>query len=1519
MTSQSPNEKIVENNESTPLIAEEGDENDLQLGEYLLHVYIHETKGLKLDEPVDGIIKMEAFGKVKYTDRKTDVTPGTTTFWGQHIFTDFEFKTRNELENAVFKLSVYDHNVVVKNSLIGETSMSCLRVYSAAEHTIKHSWAVLTNSKKEICAPMGFIKYSVNFVRAGEKRTNLEEAYDPNMTRDALVNLDIPPEILMKQQQLIVHLYKGARIVKMDTVGAGADPYVKLDLGGLKIKTDYKKNQLEPVFAQKLFIPTIYPSVVDTLKLNFKDHDTVGKNEYIGSTSFKIDEIKQGKYANPNWIYFYGAHEDVEDKDMRRKMNRIPEIASRFKGALCLAIELRTVESAAFKIENMTKDEYNLHKEINVNENFHATFFVEFIQNINPSAKTCQLCFNWGGQELLSDPINVNQGVLLVNRQFDLSSSFAVPGSQLEEWTRTGSDFVAKRLLEELPDVIISVVAKGKHIAFYRFKPHRYPIKRKNESHSVEIKLHADQSVSSLQEHQSGLLRVKVTCGIERQFGKHLPSWFNNPSLQRPQYTPIKLVCNLFQAKGLLASDESGYSDPILQLYHFGSTIQSAMFPSTLNPIWNQRMVLNTYMVGNYIPSVILNMYDKDEDWLGKRNFEFLGYTIVNIGPELLVKDDFGNIKNPIWYDLCLGKGNPAGKILVAFQIVPQNRWPAFEEFKNSQSQFWRIPVERKRHHLKINILGLRGLESRGLFPVKTAALKIATSSLKTVESMQKGTAFTDLTAISKTSGDNPSIGTVLAMSADIPQDKNIMPVLSGTVFEMGYRLLGTDKNIGSFSISLGLFSIITKENLVGKLKALKGKYINDKDLVNAIESLIHRVEGTIRKTENVVRTNTMMDFNNLLQRQPSERQTQEQEKRAKRKEFVVEHVGAEDDDEDQVEEEKGAGFGISIIGKKVLKKAIVRHANKTNKMEDELMSELQALRSKDKKTKPRSDVFNNQLEGPKMGLNMEFLRKKRGSLMNAINHVAAREVEVVIEGTDPLQAKEDVEMTEFMSLGHATKNKNERHFRRFIDGPLEDSKFMGKEIFFTLDINRGKKVNLKKSNLLERVFGAKEDKYRRVGKFRGIIEVLEDSTIRAIGNLPVDKEVLDEYQLPHSVEKFKHSKLDTEMLRSVDVIIRVYVIDAVFTKSYDVSSENDSYLVVKLDRKKIKDEKKIMDHNQPKYFSTFIFEHKLPGPSDVKVKFYDYDPIKSDEFIGETVIDIERRYFDQQWRNFEHHPIETRGILHPSSSLEVGTCRLFVEIFDKNKPVPPVRNINPRPPVEVELRVVVWEIWDIAAMDFEDVSDLYVQVKMPSFGMSMKTDTHYRAQNGYGCFNWRIKFRVKIDEYFKEEMANIDFLIFDRDLFSANDYVASTSINVARLIEQTMYNETRSRYRDSEDSNELKFDRETILNDHIENRELIPKIRLSIDCVTAAEADKSPVGIGRSDPNHDPLLEAPKGRFQWTLNPFKLLEQLVGPQFRRRACLICCVVFCVLIMILIFPIFFSEIVASLFAKIFGL
>jgi hypothetical protein len=45
----------------------------------------------------------------------------------------------------------------------------------------------------------------------------------------------------------------------------------------------------------------------------------------------------------------------------------------------------------------------------------------------------------------------------------------------------------------------------------------------------------------------------------------------------------------------------------------------------------------------------------------------------------------------------------------------------------------------------------------------------------------------------------------------------------------------------------------------------------------------------------------------------------------------------------------------------------------------------------------------------------------------------------------------------------------------------------------------------------------------------------------------------------------------------------------------------------------------------------------------------------------------------------------------------------------------------------------------------------------------------------------------------------------------------------------------------------------------------------MSIEMMPKWKADVSKVGEGRNDPNMNPYLPPPQGRFEWSLNPFKM------------------------------------------------
>lgn len=143
-----------------------------------------------------------------------------------------------------------------------------------------------------------------------------------------------------------------------------------------------------------------------------------------------------------------------------------------------------------------------------------------------------------------------------------------------------------------------------------------------------------------------------------------------------------------------------------------------------------------------------------------------------------------------------------------------------------------------------------------------------------------------------------------------------------------------------------------------------------------------------------------------------------------------------------------------------------------------------------------------------------------------------------------------------------------------------------------------------------------------------------------------------------------------------------------------------------------------------------------MPGASNLKIQLWDNDLLNTDDLIGETIIDVEERFYDERWRSLPNRPIETRLLKPPISSTATGSMRLWIDIENvngmKTRNLNPPWDISPLPPQDLELRIVIWEVKDVPNDDPEDMSDIYIQATLPKFkNITQQTDTHIRACDG--------------------------------------------------------------------------------------------------------------------------------------------------------------------------------------------
>lgn len=78
--------------------------------------------------------------------------------------------------------------------------------------------------------------------------------------------------------------------------------------------------------------------------------------------------------------------------------------------------------------------------------------------------------------------------------------------------------------------------------------------------------------------------------------------------------------------------------------------------------------------------------------------------------------------------------------------------------------------------------------------------------------------------------------------------------------------------------------------------------------------------------------------------------------------------------------------------------------------------------------------------------------------------------------------------------------------------------------------------------------------------------------------------------------------------------------------------------------------------------------------------------------------------------------------------------------------------------------------------------------------------------------------------------------------------------------------------------------------------------VEVSLEILPKWKADICKVGDKRDEPNVNPYLPPPTGRFEFSLNPFKMLNQCVGPRYRRRFYMLICIIMYCLWFIFVLP-----------------
>uniref|UniRef100_G1T497 C2 domain-containing protein n=1 Tax=Oryctolagus cuniculus TaxID=9986 RepID=G1T497_RABIT len=346
---------------------------------------------------------------------------------------------------------------------------------------------------------------------------------------------------------------------------------------------------------------------------------------------------------------------------------------------------------------------------------------------------------------------------------------------------------------------------------------------------------------------------------------------------------------------------------------------------------------------------------------------------------------------------------------------------------------------------------------------------------------------------------------------------------------------------------------------------------------------------------------------------------------------------------------------------------------------------------------------------------------------------------------------------------------------------------------------------------------------------------------------------------------------------------------------------------------------------------------------------------------------------------------VETRPLYHPRSpGLLQGSLHMWVDIFPRDVPAPPPVDIKPRQPISYELRVVIWNTEDVVLDDVNPLtgemsSDIYVKSWVKGLEHDkQETDVHFNSLTGEGNFNWRFVFRFNylpterevsvrrrpgpfaLEEAEFRQPALLVLQVWDYDRISANDFLGSLELQLPDMVRgardaehcsvrlardgavprcnlfrcrrlrgwwpvvklreaedvereerEAQAGKKRKRKRRKGRPEDLQFT-DTGGNVYI----LTGKVEAEFELLTVEEAEKRPVGKGRKEPEPLEKPNRPKTSFNWFVNPLKTFAFFIWRRYWRVLVLLLLLALVTVFLLLVFYTMPGQISQAIFSPL---
>ncbi|XP_074941861.1 fer-1-like protein 6 [Phalacrocorax aristotelis] len=305
-------------------------------------------------------------------------------------------------------------------------------------------------------------------------------------------------------------------------------------------------------------------------------------------------------------------------------------------------------------------------------------------------------------------------------------------------------------------------------------------------------------------------------------------------------------------------------------------------------------------------------------------------------------------------------------------------------------------------------------------------------------------------------------------------------------------------------------------------------------------------------------------------------------------------------------------------------------------------------------------------------------------------------------------------------------------------------------------------------------------------------------------------------------------------------------------------------------------------------------------------------EPVESYEHLSLKVLHAWEEIPGAGYKLVPEH-VETRPLYHKNKpGIEQGRVRMWVDMFPEDMPLPgPPVDISPRKPKGYELRVIIWNTEDVILED-ENIftgqksSDIYVKGWIKGLEEDkQETDVHYNSLTGEGNFNWRFLFpfyylpaekkmvvskRENIFSLEKTESkipAELVLQVWDFERLSSDDFLGSLELNLngfPRAAKTAKSCNLEMVVAAGAENKISIFQQKRVRGwwPFVKAGELTGKVEAEFHLVTAEEAEKNPVGKARKEPEPLEKPNRPDTSFSWFVNPFKCLYHLIWRNYKK-------------------------------------